>query len=459
MAKLFVVFVILTAVVPLRSVLLGGIPFWYDPGRDLLLAWDNLRKLTLIGPPGGIPGIFYGPYWIWLLSLPMVITHNPRFVVLIAITLPYLVLFPLILWKMRPLLGLSGVFIVWTLFITNFDNYLTFPWSPYLVALVCLALAYLVAGKKSAFLVGVVAALAPNFNFSFGVTVVVATVIWQILTDLRRFPHFLAGVLVAFSPLLLFELRHNFAQTRAFADTFLKSALFNSAVVGQTGMAKSEILPQLASIGAGIFHLPLATFWPVGLILLVWLSAKGLLKDRLVAYLFVCLGTLVAIYFLTKNPVWPYYFIGTETIFLLLLGRLLSKSRTLTVIMATFALFLLVITAVKFFQPLYPNYLTLPTLASKEAIAKYVLADAGNTSWQVFVYSPAIYTYDYDYLFRWLGAKPNPQGRIVYLVVPPTSESVRLDFVHYKTPDAGFRTVWEKPMPDGTLIIKRIKTA
>lgn len=32
------------------SILRGDIPFWYDNARDMLLAWDNLSKPTLIGP-------------------------------------------------------------------------------------------------------------------------------------------------------------------------------------------------------------------------------------------------------------------------------------------------------------------------------------------------------------------------------------------------------------------------
>jgi hypothetical protein len=58
---------VILAVINLYPIIVGNIPFWYDPARDMLSAWDNLHKLTLIGSTSGIPGIFYGPYWIWLL--------------------------------------------------------------------------------------------------------------------------------------------------------------------------------------------------------------------------------------------------------------------------------------------------------------------------------------------------------------------------------------------------------
>jgi len=61
----------------LYAIISGNISFWYDPARDMLSAWDNLHKLTLIGSTSGIPGIFYGPYWIWLLSIPIFFSKDP----------------------------------------------------------------------------------------------------------------------------------------------------------------------------------------------------------------------------------------------------------------------------------------------------------------------------------------------------------------------------------------------
>lgn len=458
MALMYVIFVAFTSIIPLRSVVLGGIPFWYDPARDLLLAAANLHKLTLIGPPGGIPGIFYGPYWIWLLSLPMIITKDPRLIVLFAITIPFLILFPLFLWKMRKFLGIPAVFILWALFIANFDSYLTFPWSPYLVSLVFIVLAYLITTNASAFLIGIVCALAPNFNFSFGLTVVFGTAVYELLTNWRKFPRFVAGVLLIYSPFIIFELRHGFMQTQAFIDTFVKSALYNSAMVGQVGIPKNEILSRLIAVPAGMLHLPPEIFIKVGAGLLILGILKGLLRERLTWFLCSVLASLLLIYFSTKNPVWPYQFIGVETIFLLFFGLLMSKSRVLTILAGGVSLWLLISTFVSFVHPLVPNYLTLPTLASKENITRVVISDAKDISYRVFAYSPAIYTFDYDYLFGWLEKKPRPSDTNVYLIIPPATEAVQQDFIHYKTSDDAYQTVWEKKMPDGTIIVKRAKT-
>ena len=65
----FSLFFLFPLFLSLKNIIQGNIPFWFDNARDFLLALGNLEKPTLIGPPTGIPGVFYGPYWIWLLSI------------------------------------------------------------------------------------------------------------------------------------------------------------------------------------------------------------------------------------------------------------------------------------------------------------------------------------------------------------------------------------------------------
>jgi hypothetical protein len=457
MKWLYAIFIIAISIIPLRSVILGGIPFWYDPARDMLLAQNNLQKLTLIGPPGGIPGIFYGPYWIWLLSWPMVFSKDPRSVVLLAITIPFLILFPFILWRMKKLLGLPAIFIILALFIINYNNYLTFPWSPYLISLVILALMYLVSIRAPVILIGVVAALAPNFNFSFGIVVVFGTLVYVLLTDWKKLPKFLMGACLVYLPFFIFEVRHDFLQIRAFWDTFLNSALYNTAAVGQIGIPKSEILTRVLTVPAEMLHLPLETFGKLGIVLVVLGVIKGLLKERMVWLSGCILGSLFFIYHSTKNPIWPYQFIGVETIFLVVLGLLLSKSRMLSIIIGAWVIWLMLGILANFVNPLIPNYLALPTLASKENIARQVIADAASRPYTVFAYSPAIYTYEYDYLFGWLAKNHSTSDGLVYLIIPSTTNAIKTDFIHYKTPDNVYKTEWGKEMPDGTTIIKRVK--
>ncbi len=194
--------IFLISILPsLQSVILGGFPFWFDPARDLLLALDNLKKVTLIGPPTGIPGLFYGPYWIWLLSLPLLISRDPRFVVLVVQTLPYLVIFPLLLWQFRRLFTPMTVVALWLLFILAFNKYATFLWNPHLAPLLFLFLTFLAIGKKTlvtALLMGLVSGLILNFHFSFGVAAIGAAFLVTVLDrSLKRIFAVASGVTAA----------------------------------------------------------------------------------------------------------------------------------------------------------------------------------------------------------------------------------------------------------------------
>src|SRR5258708_8759069 len=122
---IFVFSILLTCVFSLREILSGSIAFWFDPARDLLSALNNLHKLTLIGPTSGIPGIFYGPYWIWLLSFAETISKDPRIIALVVQSVPYLIIFPIILWRYKELFGTPVTIGLWLLFMLSFNSYAT----------------------------------------------------------------------------------------------------------------------------------------------------------------------------------------------------------------------------------------------------------------------------------------------------------------------------------------------
>src|SRR3989344_163041 len=113
---LYLVSIILPFIIALHSISVGNIPFWYDPARDFLLGQDNIKKLTLIGPTSGIPGIFYGPYWIWLISLGQLVSKDPRVVVFLILAIPYMVIFPFVLFRFKKIFGISTIIILWLYF-------------------------------------------------------------------------------------------------------------------------------------------------------------------------------------------------------------------------------------------------------------------------------------------------------------------------------------------------------
>lgn len=170
-----------------QRVFTGGFPFWYDPSRDLLLGWDNLHKLTLIGPTSGIPGVFYGPYWIWLISFAQLFSKDPRFVLFIVLTLPYLILFPFILSRFHKIFNFTSLLLIWLLFLLSAHEYLGNLWNPYPALLLILLTIYLVLSKKNEFSlknnlhsasIGFVGGLVMNFHLSFGIGMLFGLIVY-----------------------------------------------------------------------------------------------------------------------------------------------------------------------------------------------------------------------------------------------------------------------------------------
>jgi len=441
-----------------RSVWLGGIPWWSDPARDLLLAWDNLNKISLIGPPGGIPGVFYGPYWLWLNALVLIFTKDPRFCSLFVVLLPYFTIFTFLLWKLGKFIGHWAAAVIWLIFmITYGSSYSTFIWQPYLVPIFLVALAYLAADGilKRPLLTGILATMLLNFHLSFGVVSLLSVsalfgISW-LLKDrsFKKLIYYLTGVLIVFLPFIIFESRHGYNQIKSFSTAFINASIYNSASVGQTGLLKNEILERLLSIPAGYLQVSKIVVGIIWAVLLTRTKFNGLS-----VFLFFIIGGLFTVFYTSKNPVWDYYFIGMETLFLLLMGVLMSRSKILLTVFSVWAFVLFGRHVGNFLSDPGANFISVPSLASKKAVANAVIADAKDSSFIVYAYSPSIYTFEYDYLFKWL-SNHKQDTRLAYLIIPETSQAVLEDFIHYKTPDKDYETVWQKEMPDKTVIIKR----
>jgi hypothetical protein len=104
------------------------------------------------------------------------------------------------------------------------------------------------------------------------------------------------------------------------------------------------------------------------------------------------------------------------------------------------------------------------TYAIKRQVVDEIYKDAKGKPFVFFAYDSAIYTFDYDYLFQWLGhTKYNlmPSREIVsnepiYIVLPSGSKEAGVSFVNYKTPNKSYQTAKNWKESDGTQVLKRV---
>ncbi len=497
---LFLVFIISAWYIVdiINTVIVGNFPFWYDPARDLISGLKNLSDITLIGQPSGIPGLFYGPYWIWLLSIGLFLSKDPRIVVFIAAVLPCIVLIPYVLFKLKQYLGKYAVLSVWLLFMYHsIQTYATNLWNPHVSIPLFFLLAYAVSifadtkSAKGSFLIGVLVGLILNVHISLGLGVFVGTTIFLLvisfinnLASLKTLLSktsitilsFFSGIGLLFLPFIIFELRHDFLQTKAILNMF-DAAIHDIAVVGVVGFDKEFILNRFINIPSDLFFIP--EIYGVMLVVLVFIfrlfyvyfnrkhkidQFQYTVANNLIFFLICILGSLITIYMNSRNPVWEYHFIGIEVIVMLLISALVSRIRIIESIFI-FTVCLLILNNYGEYVRIAkdwtkPNY-AVSSLVTKEQIVDKIILDAQEKDYEVFIYNPSIYVFDYDYLFEWKAKKQvyfkptDVTSSLRYVVIPEVEEAIEKDFIEYITPEKEFITTDRLILGDKTRVLKR----
>ena len=483
---------VLTACVAFSYLFSSNIPFWFDPARDMLSAWANLHKVTLIGPPSGIPGFFYGPYWVWWLSFALLLSKDPAVVAGLTMTIPYFVIFFGVLLAFGNMFGKTTSVFLWLLFFISFQGYMTQLWNPYLAPIFFLSILYILVffveklrDLKSAlplFIAGLLTGIALNIHISFSVGFSIGCILYlcmqnlfflrqknigkQLLQAMLQIGSFLLGIVIVFFPFFLFEVRHGFTQTKVAWNAFVHGG----NVVLQHGFTHQEIIAQALLRFAQLIRVPLLpgiVVLVIGLVMYVYVALRhgyaNKEKERnLILLLLSIIFCIMAVYLLAKNPIWDYHFDGFEVLWLLLLGVVVSRIKVLSYLLIAWTIFLCVVWSGGFVSSLYVNPLSRGSLYTKEYIVHTIQQNAGKHEYTVFVYNPAIYTYEYNYLFRWITGNefsydPGQIQRkgIVYIVLPQAKEVIRTDFIHFHTPDRLYKTTKTWQIPDGTTILKR----
>jgi hypothetical protein len=312
----------------------GRIGFGWDQERDAVAATNILAgKLTLLGPRvQGPAGFFLPPYFFYLLTPFYALAgHSPiatvNFIVFWSIlffTVSYLVipkifskkvsLFFLALWAVNPLA-------------VSID---TIAWNPVAIPLLFILLIYSLYlyfknyKTRYATLAGFIFGLGVSFHLQF---LFICPVFIPLLLDILKgkrfkdFVHLVAGSVLPFLPIFLFDLRHNFLNLSQIIE-FVKSG----------GTEINRVLPvweRVASFAIGgspsrvlgiIFYLLVL----IGLFVL-GKKQKDKIQGKILSSLgFVWTASLPLFYLFVKNPS-EYYFNYLLVPFFVLLSLFLKN--------------------------------------------------------------------------------------------------------------------------------------
>ena len=392
--------------------------FNWDQERDAFEVQKILSgDPSLIGPRVlGPQGFFLGPYFYYLLAPFYFLTSgHPQAIVYFLIVLN-LVFFLTAYLIVKRIWGEKTALIFLFLWTINLAAIETVAWNPALIPLM-LVLIWFTLSQKSYFWLGLSLSLAINFHFQaiFLVPFILLFLFWQKELSGKNLGKATLGFFLPFTPLILFDLRHNFLNFKLLGQ-FIKGR-------GEGGNFLAW-RPVLANFLTGFWGeekiwLPLT----LALVLLtLWLVkkqknyfSKNFLKSLLFLYPVVLLG--FGIY--GQRPS-EYYFNFLLPFFILVLALFISSFGKLKRLF--FLLFFVLLWLPKTMEKIVPVSVS---LLNKDRAVAYLAEKNGKTPAEVRYQTPLGEEAGFSYLLNYYGlAKATEGERKIWLVsIPPAEES------------------------------------
>ena len=402
--------VILFLALRLPQILRDEFPFVFDFGRDLIWVRNmvELRRPTLIGPWGSLAGVYFGPLWYYLLAIPYVIfTGDPRGPVYLTLTANLAVLLLGWLWLKRfnPKLGL--IFALLVAISPHSINLSTFAFHANMLPLTQLLFLYGLYRRDSRGLY--LAALMTSLNFHFEPATGIFTTLTLILSVLLRpaprvalakWGFALLIFALPFLPNVAFDLRHDFLQTRAVVAYFqgqnrsLEGVLPYPERIFErlrkfTELFSSTITPNIPLIAAGLIL--------IALLLFLYRLKQSKFKSQLINLnLFSLVVPLLGFMFLFPPELKGWYLYGFSVSYFILASLVLYRFPLLVLLPV-------VLFALRFATPV--SFTSAATLKSQKAALDAIYTESQGQPFKLYVYTPPIYDYQYQYLTWWYGRK------------------------------------------------------
>ena len=414
------------------EVLNGNPVFGFDQGREMLAAKSIVvnHKLILIGTElgagvAGISGIFQGPIYYYILTIPFILFNgNPAGAVwmMLFFSLSSIIFGAYLGYK---IFGKRGGIIV-PLFMSISPILIgqaRFMWSPYPPTLFILLSFYFIYFIKkrnlNIFLASFFAGFIYNFELAIAVPLSIALALYSIFVFrgyLRKYIYLFLGFLISYSPMFFFEVRHGFMGLKGIISylSIHKNLSGKPLTSFIPGHIQSFVYNFRDTFPVNAFNFSLL-FFIVLLLVFVYFLIKE--KNNELKYFFSFLLLLVPVNFfvfsLLRNTVWSYYLtdLNLSYIFILsyiflVLFRLKNKRINFFLVVFVGALTLSgLYSAITTSVHDYSDYGGSAKLKGKIDAIDYIYKDAKGKPFGLLVFTPPVYTYPYDYLIWWYGSK------------------------------------------------------
>lgn len=456
--KNIIIFLLLLTAFILRIYRVGDIlAFHYDQGRDALVIWDLIRephKLFLIGPTTGLPGVFRGPFYYYLIAPFYFIGQgNPVYPAVMLAVLSTVALYILYLLAKEASGFRSGLFAlilgVFSFEIIYASRWLSNPTPMLLLSMLMIfSMFRIYEGKKYfwlllAFSLGLsffnfgssgelfyfpavfIFAVWSLFNQGFGKTK--STLNWKILIGS------FAVFFVTFAPLIIFNLRHGDILGRNLTGLMDSGPSF---VIPTWRFALDRVSQLISYFMALIFHIPYEKERFIQWLLIafsIYYLPSVVSNNKVKILLLFIASAFVGLIFYQGNHgnLYAYYLTGYYLIFILLLAIVLAKAFNgpfLSKIFLIYFGFIFIMHNWNWTKSYLTSTADKPEdilLSNQLRAIDWVYKNAADREFNVDVYVPPVISYSYDYLYKWLGAEKYKKS--------PASSQVETLFTLYES--------------------------
>src|SRR6266568_165658 len=269
---------------------LGDLLFHTDIARDFLLIQDIAinHKLTLIGPrAGGIPGMFFGPIWLYLNLPAFLIGNGNPLVIGYFWLLLFLFVVGAVYYVSRKIFVTAVGLIAITIFIYTIiflaPGY-TQSFAPIVLSPILLYTVYLFVEKKkirhlywSVFLCGLLIQFQPAFGSIITAITFILSLIILIKRKQLKYQLVWLLIIIPSATFIVFELRHNFLQTHVLFNFIFHHSSLAFAQITSTQLAQNRLGGFLDSLNRININTPLInTFFVLlnAFIFYTWFKSK-----------------------------------------------------------------------------------------------------------------------------------------------------------------------------------------
>lgn len=417
--------------------------FVYDQGRDAQVIQNILKgKLTLIGPTTGIPGLFLGPFYYYLIApFYWLGAGNPLVPTIFLISLAVLGIFVCGIFSWKISTKKAAIFSAFLLAVNYghifYSRWLSNPNPILLLSSLYFLTVYLWITKSTMFkagLAGFLLGLCLQTQFANAIFFIPVTILLFVFYykkfKISEILLFLCLFLIALSPLILFNLRHDFIMITAFKQFFSKS----SEKIPLLNVFKTRPIFYFKNLTFFITPKTPILFGVLAILIIIYLLQKKFWKNSglVILTLWFFIPLLLALFYQSnKGVMWDYYLISQPIPFLMLLSCCLNdlamkfKSFGLPLIVLFLSFFTVVnIKEWQIYQSPESNGTSLGTRI--KAIDKVYQA-AGSRPFDVEIFVANLQPNGYYYLFEWYGAKKygfvpkfeNSREKLLFFIMEP----------------------------------------